>query len=145
MATDKKPVVLFLCTHNAARSQMAEAFLRHIAADRFDAHSAGMHPTEIHRLSRQVMAEVGIDTTGQHAKNSGDYLAKVAVRHAIIVCATAQAECPRIFPFSGETHYWPFDDPTAGELSEEMRLAKFRQVRDEIKEKILDWLETAES
>ena len=135
-----KPRVLFVCVHNAARSQMAEALLRKYAGDRFEVASAGFEPTEVHPLTRAVLAEVGIDASGLHAKGSREYLAKVAVRHAIIVCAQAEAECPKIYPFAGETLYWAFDDPAALEGSAELQLAKFRRVRDEIDARIQAWL-----
>lgn len=140
-----KPRVLFVCVHNAARSQMAEALLRKHAGDRFDAVSAGLEPTEVHPLTRVVLAEVGIDASTLHAKGINDFLAKVAIRHAIIVCAHAEAECPKIYPFSGETLYWAFDDPAALDGSPDLQLAKFRRVRDEIDSRIQAWLRTPES
>ncbi len=135
-----KPLVLFVCVHNAARSQMAEALLRKHADDRFAAASAGLEPTEVHPLTRTVLAEVGIDAGELRAKGLGEFLARVAVRHAIIVCARAEAACPKIYPFAGETLSWAFDDPAAREGSPDLQLAKFRRVRDEIDARIRQWL-----
>lgn len=94
-----KPRALFLCTHNSARSQMAEAFLRKYGSDRFEAHSAGLEPAEIHPMTLQVMSEVGIDLlgNGQRSKGLDEYLMKVHVGYLITVCANAEAQCP-IFP-----------------------------------------------
>lgn len=140
----ERPRVLFICVHNAARSQMAEALLRKHAGDRFDAVSAGLEPTEVHPLTRVVLADVGVDASALHAKGIGDFLAKVAIRHAIIVCARAEAECPKIYPFASETLYWAFDDPAALEGSPQLQLAKFRRVRDEIDARVRAWLRTSE-
>lgn len=142
--TAEKPRVLFVCTHNAARSQMAEALLRKHAGDRFEVASAGFEPTDVHPQTRAVLAEVGIDGSGLHAKGIHEFLAKVAVRHAIIVCAQAEAQCPKIYPFAGETLYWAFDDPAALEGSAELQRAKFRRVRDEIDARIQAWLRAPE-
>lgn len=141
----EKPRVLFVCTHNAARSQMAEALLRKHAGDRFEVASAGFEPTEVHPLTRAVLAEVGIDGSHLHAKGIHEFLAKVPVRHAIIVCAQAEEQCPKIYPFAGETLYWAFDDPGVLKGSPELQLAKFRRVRDEIDRRIQAWLHTPES
>jgi arsenate reductase len=139
-AVIEKPRVLFICVHNAARSQMAEAFLRKYGHDRFEVASAGFEPTEVHPLTRTVLAEVGIDTSGLHAKGVQDFLAKVSVRYAIIVCARAEKHCPKIYPFAGETMQWAFDDPAAYAGSPERQLEKFRQVRDQIEARIREWL-----
>lgn len=136
----EKPLVLFICTHNAARSQMAEALLRRHAGHRFEVASAGVEPTEIHPLTRQVLAEVHIDLSGLSAKGMKEFLGKVAVRYAIIVCADAEKSCPRVFPFTLRTLTWPFDDPTRVEGSREIQLARFRRVRDEIDARLRTWL-----
>src|SRR5687768_3643344 len=98
-----RQAVLFLCTGNSARSQMAEAFLRHLASDRFDAHSAGLKPNPIHPLTHRVMAEIGIDTSGQVAKPTDRFLGKMPIHDAIIVCEKAHEHCPRIYPFALKT------------------------------------------
>ena len=135
-----KPLVLFICTNNAARSQMAEALLRKHAGHRFEVVSAGTEPTEVHPLTRHVLTEVGIDPNGLSAKGTREFLGKIAVRYAIIVCADTEKGCPRVFPFTMQTLAWPFDDPirVAGAL--EMQLAKFRRVRDEIDARLRAWL-----
>jgi arsenate reductase (thioredoxin) len=140
--TPDKPVVLVLCTGNSCRSQMAEAFLRKYAADRFAAYSAGLDPKpEIHPMARQVMVEAGIDLAGQYPKSTKEYLGRLPVRHLILVCAQAEKQCPRIFPGAMNRLFWPFDDPAA-EGSEQEGLEKFREVRDQIDHKIKAWLET---
>jgi len=136
-----KPVVLFLCTNNVARSQMAEAILRKKAADHFDAYSAGTEPKEsIDPMAVQVMKEVGIDLTGQRPKSLYEYLGRLPVRVAIFVCPKAEGKCPTMWPGALSRLEWPLDDPAACEGSEEERLAKFRAVRDQIDEKITTWL-----
>ncbi len=141
---NEKPLVLFVCTHNAARSQMAEALLRKHAGDRFEAASAGFEPTDVHPLTRAVLAEVGIDGSRLHAKGMREFLAKRTVRYAIIVCAGTEEQCPKLYPFSGETLYWAFDDPAAREGSPELQLAKFRRVRDEVDARVRAWVRERE-
>ena len=141
MDESKKPVVLFLCSRNSARSQMAEAFLRSLAGDRFTAASAGLEASEIHPLTREVMSEVGLPLAGQHSKSVGDFLGKTQIRHAIIVCANAESSCPKLWPFCGSIHTWPFDDPAAARGDEEERIEVFRRVRDQIRARIEEWLQ----
>jgi len=138
--SEHKPLVLFLCTGNSARSQMAEAILCARASNRFDTASAGMEPKGVHPLTLQVLQEAGIDTDGLHSKPSSDFLGKVTVRFAIVVCERANQHCPRIYPFATRTLYWPFDDPAAFEGSETAKLEKFREVRDQIAARIDEWL-----
>jgi arsenate reductase len=135
-----KPAVLFVCTHNAARSQMAEALLKHRAGEHFDAYSAGAEPTEIHPRTVRVLRELGIDASGQHAKPLKAYLGKLAINYAIFVCKNAEERCPTLWPSALVRMSWPFDDPTAATGSEDDRLAKFRAVRDQIDAKISAWL-----
>ena len=137
--------VLFLCTHNAARSQMAEAFLRKHGGERFDVASAGLEPTAVHPLTVRVMNEVGLDISGQQAKGLEFFLGKATVQIAIIVCEQAQKNCPRIFPFALQRLYWPFEDPAAANGTEAEQLQKFRAIRDQIETKILEWLKTSTS
>jgi arsenate reductase len=137
-----KPKVLFLCTANSARSQMAEALLRKHAGDRFDAYSAGLEPTDIHPYARKVMAELGIDMAGQRAKGVGEFLGKMNPAYVIFVCEKARQRCPTAFPATGAAMIaWPIDDPAEAEGTEEERLGKFRQARDQIEARIKDWLE----
>ncbi len=136
----RKPLVLFLCTANSARSQMAEAILRDRAGDRFEAASAGLTPTRVHPLTLRVLDEAGIDTAGLRSKSSAEFLGKVAVRWAVIVCDKAAQHCPRVYPFASRTLYWPFEDPAAAEGTNDERLEKFREVRDQIASRIDAWL-----
>jgi arsenate reductase len=135
-----KPKVLFVCTGNSARSIMGEALLRHRAGDRFEAYSAGMEPKGVNPLTLRVLKEAGVDTRGLSSKSTMDFLGKMRVSHAIIVCDSAQRSCPRIQPFATHTHYWPFPDPAAATGTEEQRLAVFRDVRDQIDAKVKGWL-----
>jgi len=137
----KRPQVLFLCTHNTARSQMAEALLRKHAGDRFEVHSAGYEPTDINPFTRRVMEEVGLDLSGQCAKGVKEYLGKINFAYVIIVCDRAEKICPTAFPsISRQRLFWPFEDPVAFEGTDEERLAKFREIRDQIDRRILQWL-----
>jgi arsenate reductase len=139
------PNILVLCTGNSCRSQMAEGYLRHYAAGRFNAYSAGTDPKEeVHPLAVQVMAEEGIDLAGQRPKNLKEYLGRVGVRYLIIVCGEADKSCPRTWPGVLHRLYWPFDDPAAFAGTREETLDEFRRVRDEIKERILTWLNDKE-
>jgi arsenate reductase (thioredoxin) len=137
-----KPSVLFLCAHNAARSQMAEALLRKHASDRFDIMSAGLEPTTVHPLTIRAMNEVGVNLSGCRAKGLADFLGKMKFQLAIIVCERTQTNCPHIYPFALERLYWPFEDPAEAQGTEEQQLQKFREVRDQIADKIRAWLAT---
>jgi arsenate reductase (thioredoxin) len=95
----RKQKVLFLCTQNSGRSQMAEGFLRHLAGDRFEVYSAGIDPTdEIHPCAVEAISEVGIDISEQHPKGLRTYLGKMGFNYLIIVCARAEERCPKTFP-----------------------------------------------
>lgn len=136
-----KSNVLVLCTGNSCRSQMAEGFLRRLAADRFDVYSAGTDPkSEVHPLAVQVMSEAGVDITDQKPKDLRQFLGKMPVGHLIIVCGGADQSCPRAIPGLGERLYWPFDDPAHFQGTPEETLAEFRRVRDQIQTKIATWL-----
>ena len=142
----RKQKVLFLCTQNSARSQMAEGFLRHLAGDRFEAYSVGIDPTEeIHPCAVEAMEEVGIDITAQHPKGLRIYMGKQGFNSLIIVCARAEERCPKTFPGVGTTFTWIFEDPRREEdIPYDSMLERFRAVRDEIELKIEDWLERPE-
>jgi arsenate reductase len=137
-----KTRVLFLCTGNSARSQMAEAFLRFYGGDRFEAHSAGLEPKGINPYTRRVLAEVGLDMAGQSSKDLTVYLGKTHFGYLITVCSNAEARCP-VFPGVATRLHWPYDDPAAAEGSDEEKLAAFRRVRDAIEARILAWLDEA--
>ena len=126
--------VLFLCTHNSARSQMAEGLLRAWASDRFDSFSAGVEATEVRPLAIRAMAEIGIDITGQSSKRLDDYLGQ-PFDYAITVCDEAREACP-FFPGAARQLHWSFDDPSGATGDEDARLAVFRRVRDEIGDRI---------
>lgn len=134
-----KPKVLFLCTGNSARSQMAEAFLRLYAGDRFEVHSAGLEPSVVNPLTIQVMEEIGVDMSAHRSKSLMEYMGREHFAYLITVCSRAEEKCP-LFPGMGTRLHWPFDDPAAADGSEEEKLAKFRQVRQEISSKMLDWV-----
>ncbi len=137
--TKKKPRVLFLCTGNSARSQMAEAFLRNYAGDRFEVHSAGLDPHGINPYTRRVMEEAGYSLEGHRSKGLDDYFMKMHIGYLITVCSNAEERCPTL-PGMGQRIHWPFEDPAAFEGSDEETMAKFRQVRDQIEARIKAWL-----
>lgn len=126
--------VLFLCTHNSARSQMAEGLLRHLAGDRFEAHSAGTEATHVRPLAIRAMDEAGVDIRGQESKTLARYLEE-PFDCVITVCDEANEACP-FFPGARNRLHWSFEDPSRAEGSEDERLALFRRVRDEIRERI---------
>lgn len=132
--------VLFLCTGNSARSQMAEAFLRHHAGDRFEAYSAGMEPKGINPYTVRAMGEIGIDLSGQRSKDVIEYMGRMHFGYLITVCAHAEASCPKTFPGVGQREHWDLEDPAAFEGSDESTMAKFRQIRDEIDQRIQQWV-----
>jgi arsenate reductase (thioredoxin) len=136
----EKTRVLFLCTGNSARSQMAEAFLRTIAGDKYEAFSAGLEPTEIHPLTRRVMAEVGIDISKQYSKPLKDYMGKVHFGYLITVCSEAEKNCPSTFPGMGYRIHWNIEDPAKFVGTEEEKLAKFREIRELVKKKVQEWV-----
>ena len=129
-----KQRVLFLCTHNSARSQMAEGLLRALAGDRFEAMSAGTEATHVRPLAVRAMEEVGIDISEQESKTLQRYL-KEPFDYVITVCDDANEACP-FFPGAANRLHWSFKDPSKAEGSAEERLAVFRSVRDRIRERI---------
>ena len=130
----EKSRVLFLCTHNSARSQMAEGLLSHLAGDRFEAMSAGTEATSVRPLAIRAMEEVGVDISGQESKTLERYLQE-PFDHVITVCDDANEACP-FFPGAANRLHWSFEDPSKAEGSEEDRLSVFRSVRDRIRERI---------
>ncbi len=135
-----KQRVLFLCTGNSARSQMAEAFVRYYAAGALEPHSAGLDPRGLNPLAVRVMREAGIDMSGQESKSVRRYLGKMYFSHAITVCGLAERRCPRMFPWVENLLYWPFEDPAACQGSDQEKLAKFREIRDQIDARVQAWL-----
>lgn len=136
----EKERVLFLCTGNTARSQMAEAFLRHYAGERFEVHSAGLEPGVIRPLTLQVMEEAGKSMKGAYAKGVEVYLGKLHFNYLITVCDNAEKNCPAVWPGVNTRLHWSFEDPAAYVGSYEERLQKFREVRDQIERKVLEWI-----
>jgi len=130
--------VLVLCTHNAARSQIAEGLLRALAADRFEVASAGTEATRVHPLAIRAMDEVGIDLRG-HRSKTVDRFATEPWDFVITVCDAASERCP-IFPGGTTRLHWSFEDPSAATGSEEERLAVFRRVRDAIAARLQGWV-----
>ncbi len=133
-AETERSRVLFLCTHNSARSQMAEGQLRHLAGDRFEAHSSGTEATHVRPLAVRAMEEIGVDISGQESKTLERYL-REPFDHVITVCDEANEACP-FFPGAGNRLHWSFEDPSRAEGSEEERLAVFRSVRDRIRDRV---------
>jgi len=137
-----KPRVIFLCTGNSARSQMAEAFLRAYAGDHFEVHSAGIEPKGyILPDILTVMKERGLDMAGQSSKSVNDYLGKTIFSNVITVCGDAEENCPVVFLTMGRHEHWPLDDPAKFQGSEVEKLEFTRRVRDQIEQRILRWLE----
>jgi len=139
-----KQRVLFLCTGNSARSQMAEGLLRHEAGDRFEVFSAGTRPSQVRPEAIAVMYEVGIDISGHRCKSiddftKGDEFVGRELDTVITVCDHARESCP-VFPGRTERLHWSFEDPAAVEGTDEQRLEAFRRVRDRIHRRIVAYL-----
>lgn len=123
---------------------MAEALLGHYAGDQFEVYSAGLHPSEINPLTRKVLSEMGLDMEGQYAKSLMEYWGgKYSFTYLVVVCDRAEQECP-LFPFSTYRLYWPFEDPSATQCSEDERLEIFRRVRNQIAYKVREWVRELE-
>jgi len=137
----EKQKVLFLCSHNSARSVMAEAILRDLAGDRFEVYSAGLESRGVHPLTLRVLKEQGLPTEDLTSNAAKEYLGRMSVRHAIVVCGEAAEKCPTVFPFGLHFTKWPFPDPSKATGSEEERLQAFREVFHAIRERITEWLE----
>ena len=129
-----KKRVLFLCTHNSARSQMAEGLLRKMAGDSFEVFSAGTGKTRVHPLAVEAMGELGIDISA-HASKTLDAFQGQHFDYVITVCDRANESCPT-FPGDTERIHWTFDDPTAATGSDEQRLRAFRTGRDAIQHRL---------
>ena len=129
--------VLFLCTHNSARSQMAEALLRHIGGDRFEVSSAGTEVTRVHPLAVRAMADVGIDIAGAGSKHLNEFLGQ-DFDYVITVCDSANESCP-IFPGDPQRIHWSFPDPSAASGTDDERYRAFERVRNEITMRLRTW------
>lgn len=135
-----KTSVLFLCTGNSVRSQMAEAFLRQLGGGEFEVSSAGLEPRGIHPLTVQVMAELGYDLSGQRSKSVDEFLGKQHFNFIITLCADADQNCPSTWPGEYQRLHWSFEDPARFPGTDSEKLAKFRQVRDQIQGRIREWI-----
>jgi arsenate reductase len=126
--------VLFVCTHNSARSQMAEVLLRRRGGEAFEAHSAGTEVSRVNPLTLRVLSDAGFDTSGLRSKSVTEFLGQ-RFDYVITVCDRARESCP-VFPGSGESLHWGYDDPSEAEGTEEERTAAFRHVFTQISERI---------
>jgi arsenate reductase (thioredoxin) len=129
-----KPKVLFLCTGNSARSQMAEGYLRHVAGAEFEPLSAGIEPKGLNPLAVEVMSEIGIDISRQRSKDVRAFVGQT-IPFVVTVCDNAKRQCP-IFPPTYKSLHWGLEDPAEARGSHEERLAVFRRVRDEIRQRV---------
>ena len=138
-----KTNVLFICIHNSARSQMAEAWLNHLCGDRFEAESAGLEPGTLNPLAIAVMREVGIDISNKETRAVFDVFTSGRLfAYVVTVCDEASAErCP-IFPGPAPRLHWGFSDPSAVTGSTEEKLEKVRAIRDQIRRKVEEWCAT---
>ena len=126
--------ILFLCTHNSARSQMAEGLLRSLGGDTFEVFSAGTEATFVRPLALKAMAELGIDISKQQSKTLDRYLNE-PFAEVITVCDTAAEMCP-VFPGAEKRRHWSLEDPSKATGTEEEQLAVYRRVRDELQSRI---------
>ena len=133
-----KQRALILCTGNSARSQMAEGLLRSLAGAEFDVESAGVDPSRVRPEAIEAMREIGIDISG-HRSKSVDEFAGQEFDYVITVCDNAKEQCP-VFPGRTQRLHWSFEDPAATQGDEEVRMAVFRRVRDEIKVRLRAFL-----
>ena len=122
--------VLFVCTHNSARSQMAEGWLRQLAGDRYEVHSAGTEATRVRPLAVRAMAEAGVDIAGHASKTLDRYLGE-PWDYVVTVCDDANEACP-LFPGGKQRLHWSFPDPSRATGTEEEQLAVYRRVRDAV-------------
>jgi arsenate reductase (thioredoxin) len=130
--------VLIVCTGNSCRSQMAEGWWRHLAGEDWEVHSAGLIPSGVHPLAARVMEEAGVDISGQSSKHVDRYVGD-DWDLVVTVCDYAREVCP-VIPGAGRTEHWPIEDPVGFTGPEEERTADFRRARDEIKERIAEFL-----
>jgi arsenate reductase len=127
----EKIKVLFLCTGNACRSQIAEGWARHLKSDCIEAFSAGIRPIGVSSRAAKVMAEAGVDISSQWSKHIDEF-AGVDVDYVITVCDYARESCP-VFPFKAKHIHKPFEDPYFASGTDEQVMSVFRKVRDQIK------------
>ena len=142
--TAAEPVrVLFVCTHNSARSQIAEALLRRDGGDDFEAHSAGTEVTRVNPYAIRVLDEIGIDWRGGRSKSVSEFLGQ-PFDYVVTVCDRARAVCP-VFPGASTRVHWDLDDPSEVEGTDDERLAAFRRTRSEVSARLQPFIEAARS
>ena len=134
MVVKNKTKVLFLCTGNSARSQMAEGCLKDIGSDRFEVSSAGIAPVGVNPLAVKVMSEVGIDITRQTSDPISKELLD-GIDLLITLCGDARESCP-VVPTRVEKRHWALEDPARAEGTEQQKIEKFREIRDQIKNEV---------
>ncbi len=137
--------VLFICTSNSARSQIAEAFLRKYGGADVEAYSAGIEPRDIDPYTERVMEEVGINLSGHYSKHLREYMGKIHFAYVIILCEEAEKQCPTTFPGIVQRLYWAFEDPAAFIGPDGEKLVEFRKVRDQIEQRVKSWLSEKQS
>jgi arsenate reductase len=130
----KKQKVLFVCTGNSCRSQMAEGMLRHYGKDKFEVFSAGLDPSHVHPLAIKAMTEARIDISNQYSKTVNDFLG-TDFSYVITVCDSAKERCP-VFPGKYNAIHWSIEDPASAVGSESERMKDFRRVRQNIMKRI---------
>lgn len=143
MASGKKKI-LFLSSNNSIRSQIAEALYRNSGNKEYETQSAGLNPTKsIHPLAIRVMNEIGIDISKQKANSVRDFLGKESFNTVVILCPETEQQCPRIWLgiSSKNRFHWPLQNPALVTGTEEERLIAFRLIRDQLRQKIVEWIE----
>lgn len=142
MMNEKSYKVLILCTGNSARSQMAEGLLRHDGGDRYQVFSAGTRPGRVNPLAIQAMQEIGIDISGHRSKSVDEFSGR-EFDYVITVCDNARESCP-VFPGETRTIHWSFEDPAAAQGDDAKRLAVFRRIRDEIRQRLRGFIDSSQ-
>ncbi|HSB17402.1 MAG TPA: arsenate reductase ArsC [Bryobacteraceae bacterium] len=133
--------MLILCTGNSARSQMAEGLLRHLAGGRYEVFSAGTHPSFVRTEAIAAMHELGIDISGHRSKSVDEFRLQ-AFDYVITVCDNARESCP-VFPGNARRIHWSFEDPAAAVGDQAVRLEAFRRIRDQIADRLRDFVQAA--
>ena len=134
----KKEKIIFICTGNACRSQIAEGIMRQLAGDKFDVFSAGSHPSLVHQISIKVMKEIGINITSHTSDPISNFLSK-NINIVVTVCDNADKVCP-VFPGKVERIHWSIKDPFKGWGSDPDDLDSFTRTRDDLYERIKNFL-----
>ena len=133
-----KKKIIFICTGNACRSQIAHGLLENMARDKFEVFSAGSHPSRVHTMSIKIMEEIGIDISHHTSDFIDDYL-NAGIEIVITVCNNANKICP-VFPGNAEKLHWSIKDPFKGWDFDETQIQSFRDTREEIKQRIIKFL-----